>query len=79
MILSVVLYLTAFIVAASMLWAESRWKSFLPAMIVDWISLVIAASFVVPIAVLLGLHCYLSWIGVTTYDFIMNRRLKESR
>jgi hypothetical protein len=48
-------------------------------MIVDWILLAISASFVVPVAVLFGLHCYLSWIGVTTYDFIMDKRIKESR
>jgi hypothetical protein len=79
MILSVVLYLTTFIAGVSILWAESRWRSFLPAMIVDWILLAISASFVVPVAVLFGLHCYLSWIGVTTYDFIMDKRIKESR
>ena len=63
----------------SILCAESQWRSFLPAMIVDWISLAIAVSFFIPVAILFGLHCYLSCIGMTTYDFIMDKRMKESR
>jgi hypothetical protein len=79
MISSATTYLVLFVASASILWAEGNWHSFIASMVFSWIFLIIAALFALPLTVLVFLHCYLSWNGVTTYEFIMNKRMKEIR
>lgn len=78
MIASVTLYLVIFVASVAVLWAENRWNAYLGAMIASWLLSLPAIVFAVPLALLVILHCYLSCKGLTTYEFIVNKREKFS-
>ena len=77
MISSLTAYLTIFIASVCVLWAEQQYYSFLVGMVVNWLFLVPAVISVLPVAVLVCLHCFLMCKGVTTYEFIMSKKEKE--
>jgi hypothetical protein len=79
MITSTTTYLAFFIAAVSVLWAEGQWPSYLPAMVANWFLLLLSIVFIIPVGILLGLHCFLASKGLTTYEFIVNKREKESK
>lgn len=46
-------------------------------MIFNWICSSFAMVFALLLLLLIGLHCYLSYLGVTTFDYIMGKREKS--
>lgn len=77
MISSLTAYLAIYITSVGILWAEQHYYSFLVGMVVNWFFLVLAVISVLPVSVLVALHCFLMCKGVTTYEFIMNKKEKE--
>lgn len=79
MITSLALYLTVFIASVCTLWSEQRWTSFTLHMAVNWFFLVPAIISLLPVSILIALHCFLISKGLTTYEYIMGKKEKESR
>jgi palmitoyltransferase ZDHHC1/11 len=75
MIVSALLYFILFCVAVGLLYAEAVWESFKGAIITGWIFFSIALIFAVLLTILVGLHIYLNFLGVTTFQFIMMKRI----
>ena len=74
MISSACAYLLVFSLSVAVLWMEQNWWEFLGAMIFNWICSSFAFVFALLLLLLIGLHCYLSYLGVTTFDYIIGKR-----
>ena len=77
MVSSACAYLLVFTASVGVLWMEQNWREFLGAMIFNWICFSFAMVFALLLLLLIGLHCYLCYLGVTTFDYIMGKREKS--
>lgn len=74
MILAAFFLMLIFCLSVGLLYKEDTWAAYRPAIIADWIFFAIALIFAVAILALICLHIYLRAKGLTTFQFIMERR-----
>lgn len=74
MILLVFANMMVYLVSVALLWVENKWKHFLIPMVINWListPVLILAILVLALAIL---HFFLIYHGLTTFDYIMNKR-----
>jgi uncharacterized membrane protein YcjF (UPF0283 family) len=79
MIVAACLYMLIFCLAVGLLWKEQLWNAYQAAVVAGWVFFAIALLFGVLLLLLIALHVYLTVTGVTTFQFIMDRRMKEQK
>jgi hypothetical protein len=67
---NMLLYLTS----VATLWAQNNWKEYLVAMVINWILFSVVLVFSLLVLGLIVLHLYLIYKGLTTFEYIMNKR-----
>lgn len=77
MIFSALVNLALFLVGISMLWNEGEWNYYIVKMIISWIAGGVVAVFVLLILALVSFHIYLICKGKTTYEFLMEDKIKK--
>lgn len=78
MIVATFMYMLLFCLAVGLLFQESKWSSYQNSFIASWIFFAPALIVCVPLLILIILHIYLSYNGLTTFEFIMRKR-RESK
>ena len=77
MIVSALMFMFLFCLAVGLLWGESLWANYKGAIITSWIFFAVSLIFAILLLVLVSLHIYLIANGLTTFQFIMNRRAEK--
>jgi hypothetical protein len=77
MIFSALINLALFLVGIAMLWDEGLWNYYLAKMIIAWITGGVVSVFVVLLLGLVSFHVYLIYKGKTTYEFLMEDKIKK--
>ena len=77
MIVSALMFMFLFCLAVGLLWGESLWENYKGAIITSWIFFVVGLVFAILLLVLVSLHVFLIANGLTTFQFIMNRRAEK--
>lgn len=77
MICTAFTYLLVFTASVAVLWRQANWGEFVAAMVFNWICSLLTLVFSLLLLLLIGLHCYLSYLGLTTFDYIISKREKS--
>jgi hypothetical protein len=74
MIISTFINMLVYVIGMILLWTENGWLQYLGPMVAVWVFSVIVFVFSILLLNLIGLHIYLIYKGLTTYQFIMLQR-----
>ncbi len=74
MISVTLLNMIVYVIGMVLLVTEGEWQAYLGEIIAVWIFSLIVSIFSILLMNLLGLHIYLIYKGITTYQFIMLQR-----
>lgn len=74
MIIAVFMHMLVYLVAVGLLWAEGQWREFTGQMAANWAISFVILIFSILLLGLISLHLYLIYNGLTTFEYIMNKR-----
>ena len=74
MIIAVFLHMLVYLITVGLLWAEGKWREFIAEMAANWAISFAILVFSILLLGLISLHLYLIYNGLTTFEYIMNKR-----
>lgn len=74
MIIAVFLHMLVYLIAVGLLWSEGGWREFTGQMAANWAISFVILIFSILLLGLISLHLYLIYNGLTTFEYIMNKR-----
>lgn len=77
MIFAALFLMILFVLAIIVLWKQGDWEEYVGSMAAVWVLMVLTVPFVFLLGGLSGLHVYLWAKGMTTFEYIMNKKEAE--
>ena len=79
MIYAALTHLLLYLVALLLLWTENAWESYLPSMVLAWLTGIVSLLFSLLLIGLIALHMYLIYHHMTTFDYILSKKTAAER